>query len=77
MQARDTLEVVVVVDCNGDYAVGQDIDAACAAYDELIGGDLPRVAYRLQVDCPLPEPREVCVHLADDAPAHVIATVSE
>jgi hypothetical protein len=75
--ARDKFEVVLVVDCNGDYAVGQEIDDACDAYDTGIGGSLPRVAYRLTVDVPLPEPREANIHLADDTPAEIIATVEE
>lgn len=48
------LEVWIVVDEGGDYALGKDQEGACQAFEDEIGGDQPR--------------RQVCVKLKVPAP---------
>ena len=51
------VEVFVVVDENGDYAVAKDADELGTAYDNDIGGDtgLARRVLKLTVSVPLPQ----------------------
>ena len=54
------VEVWVVVDENGDYAVGADDDGAYDAYDETVGGTrLARRAVKVTLTVPLPETVEL------------------
>jgi hypothetical protein len=67
-----TVEVWVVVDENGDSAIGADQTAALAAYDENIGrdDDTPvglRFA-KVTVAVPLPTTFELEVKAAEDEP---------
>ncbi len=49
-----TVEVWVIVDCDGNYSVGLDLDAAHEVYDGEYGAQGPRRVLKLAVDCPIP-----------------------
>lgn len=53
------VEVWVVVDADGDYAVGKDEDEATSAFEENVGGSGGRRCVRITVRVPLPKPIEL------------------
>lgn len=59
------LEIWIVVDEGGDYAVGKDQDAACEAFDQEIGGTTPRRQVKVTLKVPAP----VAIELTGEVPA--------
>ena len=56
------LELWLVVDADGDYAVGKDAEEACQSYRENVTNDLPDGAMRqvcVKLMVPLPKPMVV------------------
>lgn len=60
-----TLEVWVVVDADGDYAVGTDEETACDAFDSEVGGNHGRRVVKMSVTVPLP----AVIELTGEVPA--------
>jgi hypothetical protein len=50
------VEVWVIVDESGDTAIGTDSDAAIEAYEDSIGGNLPRRLMKVLLTVPVPKP---------------------
>ncbi len=48
------LEVWIVVDADGDYAVGTDEDTAVERFAEDVGGDRPTRRIKVALKVPLP-----------------------
>ena len=53
------VNIVLLVDEDGDYAVGQDEDDARERYDDEVGGDRARHFIHLSIRVPLPWPIHV------------------
>lgn len=53
------IEVWVIVDEDGEYAVATEQDAAEEAYDESVGGSDCRRAIKITLKVPLPKPIEL------------------
>lgn len=56
------IEVWIVVDENGDYTVGADLDSAAERYGEDVGGDNGSLGIRhvkVTLKVPLPKPIEL------------------
>jgi hypothetical protein len=58
------VNIVLLVDEDGDYAVGQDEDDARERYDDEVGGDRARHFIHLSIRVPLPRP----IHVSGDLP---------
>ena len=54
MATFKTVEVFVMVDEDGDYECGVDVDAATERFDDNVGGTGGRRLVRLTVKVPLP-----------------------
>ncbi len=67
-----TVECWVIVDTDGNYSVGLDMDACQEHYDENYGCQGARRVLKLSVSCPLP----VEVELTGTAPAEGMATLT-
>ena len=68
----------MVIDSNGDYAVGVDYDEATQLFDDNIGGNGARRVIKLNVRASLPEEIEECaVDVPDDAGTTHAPTVTE
>ncbi|MFO0823028.1 MAG: hypothetical protein U0792_07895 [Gemmataceae bacterium] len=65
------VEVWVVVDEDGDYAVGKDSEAASEAFEADIGSSAERGLRRVKVTVkvPLPKPLEVVGTVVEEEPA--------
>lgn len=74
MTEFNTVDVFVVIDSNGDYAVGGNDDAALENFDNEVGGDRPRRIVKLNVTMRLPVVTEVSVTVPDEAGQQVTAT---
>jgi hypothetical protein len=61
------VEVWVIVDADGDYAVGSSMDDAGEAFDDNIGGHSPRRAVKVTLTVPKPK----AVELVGTVPAEV------
>lgn len=62
MATLQAFDVVVLIDSNGDYAVGKDSDSAVEQYETDIGNLSDSGGYRLinlTVNAPLPEQVEL------------------
>lgn len=54
MPKTATLDIFVIVDSNGDYAIGMDVDSVYEAFDDQIGGQQPRRMFQLKVMAEMP-----------------------
>ncbi len=66
MENLAEIEISFVIDGDGDYAIGKDLEAAFEAYaDEFTDGSALTRAYTLKLHVPLPKPTEVSGALPD------------
>lgn len=65
MTEKTTLQICLIVNSDGDYAVGADFDAAADAYDSDIGGGAARRVIKLNVKLALPKEEEVFVEVPE------------
>ncbi len=75
--AKVSHEVFIVVDANGDCAVGTTADAARESFDDNVGGLADGEGFRMvrvTVSVPLPEIIDVTAEVEDDEPATASAT---
>jgi hypothetical protein len=71
---KQTFEIVLIVDANGDYAVGADYDNATENYDNEVGGGAARRVITIRANVALPEEPEVVVDVPDMAGQKIEAT---
>ncbi len=71
------IEIWVVVDENGDYAISKDRDDLHDAYESDINGntDLARRVIRVRLNMPLPKPLEISGTVPSESEAGVVLTV--
>jgi hypothetical protein len=74
---RETLEVWVCFDENGDYEVSKTKDDAVEKFTDNIGISGMISVVCLNVNVQLPEPREANIVLADDAATEIAVSVEE
>ena len=65
MENLAEIEISFVIDEDGDYAIGKDLEAAAEAYADDVNGSALRRAYTLKLHVPLPKPTEVTGALPD------------
>ncbi|MGE4159990.1 MAG: hypothetical protein AB7F75_12940 [Planctomycetota bacterium] len=73
-------DVCLIVDCNGDYAVGQDEESAAEAYEELIGAMSAAGSTRyvwLKVRVPAPQALEMSVVCPEQSTPSEAAVIVE
>jgi hypothetical protein len=68
-----TFDVYLMIDANGDYAVGVDVDQVAELYDETVAGSECRRLIKLTVSANLPKPVEASVTVPDEAGETVAA----
>lgn len=66
MPEKKTCEIFLVINEDGDYSVGEDIDVAVERHNEDWGGNMRRVV-KLVVKVAAPIVTETEVDVADDA----------
>ena len=54
MSNRQACDICICIDRDGNYAVGADADQAREAFENEVGGDLPRVVRSMVLNVPLP-----------------------
>jgi hypothetical protein len=69
MSDKRMYEIVLIIDSNGDAAVGLDYNEATTVYDENVGGGAARRVIYLNVNVSPPKEEVLTVDVADDAGA--------
>lgn len=65
MENLAEIEISFVIDADGDYAIGKDLDDALETYAQDVGGSGLTRTYTLKLHVPLPKPTEVTGTLPD------------
>ena len=63
---QNTIEVWIVMNEDGDYEVGKDVDDAAEQFDDNLTGSLRRIV-KINVNMTPPQVREANVAVPDDA----------
>ncbi len=69
-------EIWIVIDPNGDYAVGVDVDAAHEAYENDIANCKVLQTYKLKLSVPTPAPRTLTATIPAEADGPLALTLS-
>lgn len=65
MGDKVTLEFALVVDADGDFTIGKDLDEAREAYGEEFSAGQPLTHYQIALTVPVPAPIEVSGELPE------------
>lgn len=78
MPERKEIELFVILDSNGDYGVGADLETAETDFNENIGGEQARRIIRVVLHATVPEEMETThVEAPDSAETLPTATASD
>jgi hypothetical protein len=77
MPTTQTFEIFLIVDSNGDGALGLGYDHATENYDNEVGGGSGRRIIKINAKVALPEDAEIDITVPDTAGDRIEAEVAE